>query len=105
MRCSRNALAVTLVVGSVLSIASTGNGTAAATGLNTALDRPTAVDQAQHRHGGHRPPAHYCWYRGASKSGPNRWHGPGWYWCGYRLRHGARNTAVDATLSVKRRTP
>jgi hypothetical protein len=28
-------------------------------------------------HGGRR----YCWYDGG-------WHGPGWYWCGYRYRHG-----------------
>ena len=23
----------------------------------------------------------HCWY-------DDGWHGPGWYWCGYRLRHG-----------------
>lgn len=74
MRCSKNAL-VTLTVGT-LSIASTANTSIAAT------------DEAQDRYGGHRPPGHHCWYRGASKSGPDHWHGPGWYWCGYRLRHG-----------------
>jgi hypothetical protein len=89
MRCSKNALAVGLAVSSLLSIASTANATLASNGVNLVSDRVTAADQAQDRHGGRRPPGHHCWYRGASKSGPDRWHGPGWYWCGYRLRqHG-----------------
>jgi hypothetical protein len=89
MRCWKNAVAVALAVGSSLSIAGIANSTIAATGVSSAPDRLTAVDQPQDRYGGHRPPGHFCWYRGVSKSGPNRWHGPGWYWCGYRLQHGS----------------
>jgi hypothetical protein len=81
MRCSKKTLAVALAVGSLLSIASTANG------VNSAPDRLTATDRVQDRAGGHRPPGHHCWYRGVSKFGPDHWHGPGWYWCGYRLRH------------------
>jgi hypothetical protein len=38
---------------------------------------PPALDRAQYVWGGR----HYCWYDGG-------WHGPGYYWCGYRWRSG-----------------
>jgi hypothetical protein len=38
---------------------------------------PPALDRVLYVWGGHR----YCWYDGG-------WHGPGYYWCGYRWRSG-----------------
>ena len=35
------------------------------------------VENVQYLYGGRR----HCWY-------DDGWHGPGWYWCGYRLRQG-----------------
>lgn len=76
MRCSK--IAVALAAGSILSIAGTANaGTIATTNLGAAAEGLSAVEQVQFVFGGHR----HCWY-------PDGWHGPGWYWCGYRLRHG-----------------
>src|SRR5262245_43763019 len=46
-------------------------------GIGAALERNAVVDHVQYRWGGRE----YCWY-------PSGWHGPGWYWCGYRLRVG-----------------
>ena len=46
-------------------------------GLGNAADGLNAVEQTQYVWGGRN----YCWY-------PNGWRGPGWYWCGYHLRHG-----------------
>ncbi len=77
MRYSKIALAAALAVGSLSSIGSTANATIAATGMSPAADRLTLVDQVQFVYGGHR----HCWYQ-------DGWHGPGWYWCGYRLRRG-----------------
>jgi hypothetical protein len=77
MRCSKVALAAALAVGSLLSVAGAANATIAATGVNTAVESLTVVDQVQFVYGGHR----HCWY-------PDGWHGPGWYWCGYHHRRG-----------------
>jgi hypothetical protein len=76
MRLSKIALA-TLAASSLLSIASTADATTATTSVNTATDRLTMVDQVQFVFGGRR----HCWYA-------DGWNGPGWYWCGYRHRHG-----------------
>jgi hypothetical protein len=46
-------------------------------GLGVAADRVDATENVQYVYGGRR----HCWY-------PDGWHGPGWYWCGYRLRQG-----------------
>jgi hypothetical protein len=77
MRYSKIALAAAFACGSLLSIASTANATIAAADVGAAVDRLTLVDQVQYVWGGRR----HCWY-------PDGWHGPGWYWCGYRLRRG-----------------
>jgi hypothetical protein len=77
MRCVKVALAVALAVGSLSSIASTANAGMVAGDVSTAVDRLTLVEQVQFVFGGHK----HCWY-------PDGWHGPGWYWCGYRLRKG-----------------
>jgi hypothetical protein len=77
MRCSKIALAAALAAGSLLSIASTSNATILSTGVNTAADSLNLVDQVQFVFEGHK----HCWYR-------DGWHGPGWYWCGYRTRKG-----------------
>jgi hypothetical protein len=71
------ALAVSVAVGSLLAIASSANAPIAATGMSAAGDRLTLIDQVQFVFGGHK----HCWY-------PDGWNGPGWYWCGYRLRKG-----------------
>lgn len=76
MRTSALALiaAVAMAAGATLS------GTAQATPagpLGTAADELGVVAQAQYIYGGHN----YCFYI-------DGWHGPGWYWCGYRLRRG-----------------
>jgi len=42
-----------------------------------AADAMTNVEKTQFLFGGHR----HCWY-------VDGWHGPGWYWCGYRARVG-----------------
>jgi hypothetical protein len=77
MRCVKVALAVALAVGSLSSIASTANAGIVAADVSTAVDRLTVVEQVQFVFGGHK----HCWYL-------DGWHGPGWYWCGYRLRKG-----------------
>jgi hypothetical protein len=46
-------------------------------GLGIAADAVDMTDNVQYVYGGRR----HCWY-------PDGWHGPGWYWCGYRLRRG-----------------
>ena len=45
--------------------------------LGGAADQLNLVEQTQFIWGGRN----YCWY-------PDGWRGPGWYWCGYRLRRG-----------------
>jgi hypothetical protein len=77
MRYSKLALAAGVAVGSLLSIAGTANAAIVSTGMSAAADRLSLVDQVQYVYGGHR----HCWY-------VDGWHGPGWYWCGYRLRRG-----------------
>ena len=46
-------------------------------GVAVAADRVDMTENVQYVYGGRR----HCWY-------PDGWHGPGWYWCGYRLRQG-----------------
>jgi hypothetical protein len=46
-------------------------------GLAVAADAVALTESVQYVYGGRR----HCWY-------PDGWHGPGWYWCGYRLRRG-----------------
>jgi hypothetical protein len=46
-------------------------------GLRAAADEQAAIETVAFYWQGRR----YCWY----ESG---WRGPGWYWCGYRLRRG-----------------
>jgi hypothetical protein len=77
MRHSKTALAAAIAVGGFLSIAGSANATVPATGMSATADRLTVVDQVQFIYGGHR----HCWYA-------DGWNGPGWYWCGYRHRHG-----------------
>lgn len=77
MRCLKVALAVALAAGSLSSVASTANATIMAADVSTAVDHLTLIDQVQFVFGGHR----HCWYA-------DGWNGPGWYWCGYRHRHG-----------------
>jgi hypothetical protein len=45
--------------------------------LKAATADISTLEKAQFLFGGHR----HCWY-------PDGWHGPGWYWCGYRTRVG-----------------
>jgi hypothetical protein len=45
--------------------------------LASAADQLNVVEKTQYVWGGRN----YCWY-------PDGWRGPGWYWCGYRLRRG-----------------
>jgi hypothetical protein len=73
----RIALAASITVGSLLAIGSSANATIAATDVRAAVDSLTLIDQVQFVFGGHK----HCWY-------PDGWNGPGWYWCGYRLRKG-----------------
>jgi hypothetical protein len=77
MRCSKIALAAALAVGSLLPIGGIANATILSTGLSTAAADLNLVDQVQFVYEGHK----HCWYR-------DGWHGPGWYWCGYRTRRG-----------------
>jgi hypothetical protein len=46
-------------------------------GIEAALQDVSVVDQVQYRWAGHE----FCFY-------DDGWRGPGWYWCGYRLRSG-----------------
>jgi hypothetical protein len=46
-------------------------------GLKAAAGEQSAIDQVQYRLAGRE----YCWY-------DDGWRGPGFYWCGYRLRVG-----------------
>jgi hypothetical protein len=46
-------------------------------GLKAVAEDIASVEKAQFLFGGHR----HCWY-------VDGWHGPGWYWCGYRARVG-----------------
>jgi hypothetical protein len=48
-----------------------------ASGLALAANAVDVTENVQYYYGGRR----HCWY-------PDGWHGPGWYWCGYRLRQG-----------------
>ena len=48
----------------------------ASSGFQSALGEGL-VENVQYIYGGRN----YCWY-------DDGWHGPGWYWCGYRLRQG-----------------
>jgi hypothetical protein len=45
--------------------------------LGAAADSLNMLEQTQYIYGGRR----YCFY-------VDGWHGPGWYWCGYRHRRG-----------------
>jgi hypothetical protein len=77
MRCSNIALAAALAVGGLSSIAGSANATILAADVGAAVEHLTLVDQVQFVYGGRR----HCYY-------PDGWHGPGWYWCGYRIRRG-----------------
>jgi hypothetical protein len=46
-------------------------------GFQSALGEIGLVENVQYVFRGRR----HCWY-------DDGWNGPGWYWCGYRLRHG-----------------
>jgi hypothetical protein len=46
-------------------------------GLRAVADDIATVENVQFLFEGHR----HCWYL-------DGWHGPGWYWCGYRTRAG-----------------
>lgn len=76
-------LFVSLTAGLVLAVAGAmigGRAQAAVIapeGLRTAADQVAVLDEVQFRWRGRR----YCWY-------DHGWRGPGWYWCGYRLRRG-----------------
>lgn len=49
-----------------------------ATGIQQDVGHLSMVDKVvEYIYGGHK----HCWYA-------DGWHGPGWYWCGYRLRRG-----------------
>jgi hypothetical protein len=53
-------------------LSGTANATIVATGMSTAADHVTLVNQVDFIFGGHK----HCWYA-------DGWNGPGWYWCGY----------------------
>jgi len=74
MRRSTTAIAL---VAAILSLAGAADAGVATTGPSTAAEGLNVVDQVQFVFGGRQ----HCWYE-------DGWHGPGWYWCGYRLRHG-----------------
>jgi hypothetical protein len=46
-------------------------------GIGAAVEQSNVVEHVQYRWAGRE----HCWYASG-------WHGPGWYWCGYRLRVG-----------------
>src|SRR5262249_22553084 len=46
-------------------------------GIDAALQISSMLDQVAYQWAGRE----YCFY-------DDGWHGPGWYWCGYRLRSG-----------------
>ncbi|MPZ56827.1 MAG: hypothetical protein GEU91_10100 [Rhizobiales bacterium] len=48
-----------------------------AAGINLAVQDLNLTETVQFVYRGRR----HCWY-------PDGWRGPGWYWCGYRLRRG-----------------
>ncbi len=77
MRCSYIALAAAVAVGGLSSVATANATSIMASGVNTAADQVTLVDQAGFLFGGRQ----HCWYA-------DGWNGPGWYWCGYRHRRG-----------------
>jgi hypothetical protein len=68
-------LSATLLTG--LSVGVAQAGVISPQGVGAALEQNAIVDHVQYRWGGRE----HCWY-------PSGWHGPGWYWCGYRLRVG-----------------
>jgi hypothetical protein len=70
-------LAVALAIGSLSSVAGAAEG-------------PEESEQAQKR-----PAGHHCWYRGVAESGPDHWHGSGWYWCGARLNSERRGPSSE----------
>jgi hypothetical protein len=76
MRSTRS-LILSAALLAVLPIGVSQAGVIGPQGLGAALEEQTLVDQVQYRWGGRQ----YCWY-------PDGWKGPGWYWCGYRLRVG-----------------
>ena len=45
--------------------------------MSSQLSSAALIENIQYVWEGRR----YCWYE-------DGWHGPGWYWCGYRLREG-----------------
>ena len=49
----------------------------ASAGFQSVLDKIGVVENVQYIYRGRM----HCWY-------DEGWHGPGWYWCGYRLREG-----------------
>lgn len=69
-------LAISLVTGSILSVAAFSALPVQADPLD-ALGVAADAAAGAFFFGGHN----YCWY-------PDGWHGPGWYWCGYGAREG-----------------
>jgi hypothetical protein len=68
-------LSAALLTGMPIAFAQAG--VIAPQGIGAAVEQSNVVEHVQYRWSGRE----YCWY-------PSGWHGPGWYWCGYRLRVG-----------------
>ncbi len=68
------ALALALVAGVTLPIASSAEAAVGDSGLGARLrlTQLAPIEKAQFFFGGYN----YCWY-------DDGWQGPGWYWCGY----------------------
>jgi hypothetical protein len=79
-------LNVALAPAAVVAMAGSAQAIPAFNGLRAAADHLAAVEQAQFVYGGRE----YCFYL-------DGWHGPGWYWCGYRWR---RDLDVDRTVGA-----
>jgi hypothetical protein len=73
----RSAILSAAVVITALPIAASQAAPISPQGLKAAAGEQSAIDQVQYRYAGRE----YCWY-------DDGWHGPGFYWCGYRLRTG-----------------
>jgi hypothetical protein len=71
-----NAIVAAVVVGAALPIMAEA-APISRDGIDSAVQSQSMIDEVQYRLAGRE----YCFY-------DDGWHGPGWYWCGYRLRSG-----------------
>jgi hypothetical protein len=71
------ASAATLLVAPLLSGRAEAAPVVGLTGIGLAVQDLNVIESVQYVYRGRR----FCWY-------PDGWNGPGWYWCGYRVRRG-----------------